>query len=257
ALGELAREIITRRITLRGLTEEDAARYIAMTAGMTPPPSLVSALHRETEGNPFFLGEIVRLLVTEGGLARALERSEWKFSVPQGVREVIARRLDSLSRECNAILAVAAVIGREFVASVLEQVTELPGSRLVPALEEAVASRVVVEVPRAPGRYAFTHALIRETLYADLSTARRIELHGSIAATLERLYAPDLERHTPALAYHFCEALRSGGDADKAIGYAMRAAARAMRQLAYEDAAQHYERALQALELVDAGDATR
>jgi len=254
ALGELAREIITRRFELRGLTEPDVARYIEMTAGTTPAPALVTALHRETEGNPFFLGEVVRLLVTEGTLGGAGERNDRKFNVPQGVREVIARRLDSLSRECNELLGVAAVIGREFGANVLEQVTNLPRARVLELVEEAVASRIVAEVSRVPGRYGFTHALIRETLYADLPASRRMDLHRRIGGTLERLYAVDLDRHTAELAYHFGEALESGGDAEKAIGYALRAGARAMRQLAYEDAAAHYERGLEAVDLAESPD---
>src|SRR5439155_21889403 len=161
ALGALAREAVTRRIALRGLSEEDVARYIEMTAGLTPAPALVAAVHREAEGNPFFLGEVVRLLVTEGSLAGAGDRTDWKFRVPQGVREVIARRLDPLSQECNRVLSVAAVIGREFGTNVLEHAAELSRDRLIEILEEAVANRLVAEAPRAPGRYSFAHALIR------------------------------------------------------------------------------------------------
>src|SRR5438034_2725663 len=257
ALGALAREAVTHRIALRGLSEEDIARYIEMTAGVTPPPALVAGVYRETEGNPFFLGEVVRLLVSEGSLIGVCERADWKFSVPQGVREVISRRLDVLSQECNRVLSVASVIGREFVTNVLEHAADMARDRLLEILEEAVANRLIAEAPRIPGRYTFAHALIRETLYADLSVTRRIQLHGRIGETLERLHAANPEPHAAELAHHFCEAVRGGGDAEKAISYATRAGARAMLQLAYEDAAEHYERALQVMELGEPADGTR
>ncbi len=259
ALGELNREGLSQRILLRGLAARDVARFIEITAGAAPPPALVEAVYRETEGNPFFVNEVVRLLVADGRLESPDQVKSWSVTIPQSVREVVGRRLDHLSETCNRVLTIASVIGREFELRVLERVAgahgdaPVSGDRLLEALEEAVGARVITEVPRAADRYSFSHALIRETLYEELSTTRRVRLHRQIGEVLEGLYAANPEPHLAELAYHFSEGAQ-GGDVDKAIDYARRAAERATSLTAYEDAAGHYERALQALELKEPPD---
>jgi class 3 adenylate cyclase len=255
-LAELAREQLSQRILLRGLTARDVGRFIELTAGLSPPAALVKALYRETEGNPFFMNEIVRLLVSEGRLERPDEVKSWSVTIPQSVREVVGRRLDHLSEECNRVLTVASVIGREFGLDVLQRVTDASDDSLLELLEEAIGARVVAEVPRTVGRYGFTHALIRETLYEELGRTRRIRLHRQIGGALEALYQSKVEPHLAELAYHFFEGAQ-GGDDDKAVTYAERAGQRAMSLLAYEEAAAHYDRALQALELRDPPDDVR
>jgi class 3 adenylate cyclase len=255
-LGELARENLSRRILLRGLTQGDVARFIQTTAGISPPADLVTAVYRETEGNPFFVNEIVRLLVADGRLEHPQDVQHWSVSIPQGVREVIGRRLDHLSEDCNRILGVSSVIGREFHLDILERVSESPGEDLLELLEEAAGARVIAEVAGAPGRYTFSHALIRQTLYDELSATRRVRLHRRIAQVLESLYGAAPEHHLVELAHHFLQAA-SGGDVSKAVDYAIRAGERAASTLAYEDAAEQYERALQALELSEPVDDRR
>ncbi len=255
ALGELAREHLSQRIILRGITAADVARFIEMTAGKPAPAGLVDMVYRETEGNPFFVSEIVRLLVADGRLDRWEDGAE--VSIPQSVREVIGRRLDRLSEPCNQLLTVASVIGREFALSVLESVGGTPTrERVLDLLEEAMAARVVAEVPHVLGRYSFSHALIRETLYEELSTMQRVRVHRHIGEVLEQLYATNLEPHLAEVAYHFFEAA-PGGDVERAIDYAVRAAQRATTLVAYEEAALHYGRALQAMELRESADETR
>src|SRR5439155_6959709 len=135
--------------------------------------------------------------------------------------------------------------GREFGIKLLEKVAEVKGDRLLEALEEAMAARVIAELPRISDHYWFCHALIRETLYEELSTTRRVRLHRQIGEALEEL---DAEGNLPQLAYHFCEAA-SAGDVKKAVDYAKRAAERALQMTAYEEAVSHYERALQVMDL--------
>lgn len=255
-LADLARERLSTRVLLRGLAQADVARYIEITAGMEPPPALVEKIYRETEGNPFFVAEVVRLLAGEGALASSPDAGSWSLTIPQGVREVVGRRLDALSRDCNELLTVASVIGRDFALNVLDEVSDLPGDRLLEVLEEAMASRLISEVPSSIGRFRFSHALIRETLYEELSTARRVRLHRRVGETLERLHAANLAPHLPELAHHFFEAAASG-EVDKAIDYALRAGERASGMLGYEEAVEHYDRAMQALELRGADDSTR
>ncbi|MBI1886376.1 MAG: protein kinase, partial [Chloroflexi bacterium] len=255
-LAELNREGLSQRILLRGLSEHDVARFIELTAGRAPPESLVEAVYKETEGNPFFVNEIVRLLVADGRLEQPEAVKSWSVTIPQSVREVVGRRLDHLSDECNRVLTVASVIGREFGLDALEHVSDVSGDRLLEALEEAMGARVISEVPRAVGRYTFTHALIRETLYEELTTTRRVRLHRQVGAVLEELYAKNPDPYLAELAYHFCEGAQ-GGDVDKAVDYARRAGERAMSLLAYEEAVGHYELALQALELKEPPDEWR
>jgi eukaryotic-like serine/threonine-protein kinase len=244
-LGELNRENLSQRVLLRGLTENDVKRFVEVTAGTTPSEALVQAVYKETEGNPFFVNEIVRLLVADGRLEKSEGVKDWSVTIPQSVREVVGRRLDHLSDDCNKVLTIGAMIGREFGLRLLEKVSEVKGDRLLEGLEEAMAARVIAELPRTPDHYWFSHALIRETLYEELSTTRRVRLHRQIGEALEEM---DAEGHLPQLAYHFAEAA-PGGDVEKAVDYATRAGVRASALYAWEDAVGQFERALQVLEL--------
>jgi hypothetical protein len=248
-LAALAREHHGERILLRGLGESDVARFIEMSAGLAPPPALVAAVYRETEGNPFFIHEVVRLLVHDGRLQSPEPNTGWSVEIPQGIREVIGRRLNQVSAEANKALTVASVLGREFDLTVLSRVVDLDEERLLQGIDEALAARLVEEIPDSPGRHRFTHALVRETLYEELSTTRRVRLHRRIAEVLEVHYGSRSERHLAELAHHFAEGAHGGGDVDKAVAYATRAGDQAATVLAYEDAGAHYERALQALDL--------
>ena len=187
-LGELTKERLFQRVLLRGLSQQDVGRFIEITTGISPPSSLVRAVHTQTEGNPLFVGEVVRLLVQEGELTqeRTQERESWDVRIPEGVREVIGRRLNRLTDRCNETLTVAAVIGREFELRQLEGLIEdMSQDRLLEVLEEALSARVIQELPRAVGRYEFTHALIQQTLYDELTTTRRVRLHARILEVLE------------------------------------------------------------------------
>jgi predicted ATPase len=252
-LGELSRQGLSARILLRGLTEQDVTRFIEMTAGIKPNEKLVKTVFLQTEGNPFFLNEIVRLLVVEGQLERPQVTTASGVRIPEGVREVIGRRLDQLSEGCNRILTTASVIGREFSLDALEPLCEVSGDQLLELLDEAMAARVINEVPQLVGQYIFVHALIRDTLYEEVSTARRVRFHRRIGEVLEKLYANSLDSHLSELAHHYFQATPSG-DSSKAIDYAIRAAKRANSLLAYEEAAIHYEHARTIIELQDEVD---
>jgi predicted ATPase len=196
-LGQLAQEPHFRRIPLRGLVESDVSLFIAVTTGRDASDALVRAVFEMTEGNPFFIHETVRLLDAEGRLGTATPETPWSMSLPQGVREVIGRRLDQLSSECNRVLTVAAVMGRDFAVGVLEQVVRLSPDALLECLDEAAAARIVSDqagtgggaTPLPLGHYAFTHALIREVLYEELTGPQRVRLHRRVAEVLEASYA--------------------------------------------------------------------
>jgi len=246
-LAELARIADNRRVLLRGLNEAEVGRFLTLSAGIEPPASLVAAIFRETEGNPFFVREVVSLLAADGRLARAERTRSWSLDIPQGVRQVVGQRLSALTPECNRILAIGAVIGREFEQALVEAVAESDGAAVSAALEQASAARVVHESKDSLGRYRFSHALVRETLYDELRTVQRVRLHRRIGEEIERRYTDAPEAHLAELAYHYCEAA-AGGDVAKAVEYGVRAAEQADRMLAFDEAADHYERALQVAE---------
>jgi eukaryotic-like serine/threonine-protein kinase len=142
------------------------------------------------------------------------------------------------------------VLGREFGLDVLARVDGVAEDELLDPLDEAMAARVVSDVPGAPGRLRFAHVLIRDTLYEGLATARRVRLHGQAVEALEALYGEEPGPHLAELAYH-CIA---GSDFAQGVRYAERAGDRALTLLAYEEAARQYAMALEALHLADPGD---
>src|SRR5262245_16916983 len=245
-LADLARG--NRRIALGGLAERDIALLIEQSAGIAPSAELVAAVHRVTEGNPFFADEIVRLLAAEGRL-QSPDALGARLRLPDGVREAIRRRLAPLPVKCQEILTLAAVVDHEFDARLLQAVSDRSMVQVTEVLDDAVAAGIVEQVSPPFGRFRFSHALIRETLYEDLSSVRRQLLHRNIGETLERIYAGHLDRHIATLAHHFCQAAPAGVG-EKAIDYALRAGRRAMLLLAYEEAIGHFELALHTVDVV-------
>ena len=242
-LVELAREPVTRAVSLAGLGEADVVRFIEAVAPDAPAPELAAAVHAETEGNPLFIGETVRLLAAERRLDKPTTAP---IAIPQSVREVIGRRLRHLSNECNQLLALASVLGREFDLDALAGVSGLDRDAILELLDEGMEARLVSEVPGAIGRMRFAHALIRDAVYHGIARSRRVQLHRQVGEALEVLYASDLDPHLAELAHHFFEAA-AGGDGRKAVDYARRGGDHAASQLAYEEAIRLYGMALEAL----------
>ncbi|OBG99377.1 hypothetical protein A5698_10225 [Mycobacterium sp. E136] len=234
-LADLHRDGTAARLQLSGLDEGDVTAYVA-EAGYDDE-ELGRALATVTGGNPFFLIEALRHVEESGG--------RWDPStLPQGVREAVSRRLSRLSAETNKALAAAAVVGSRFAVTLVEQVV---GEDLVDAFDEAGKAGIVIEEPG--GRYRFNHALVRQSLLAELPSVRRMRLHQRIAGTLEAEPGSDDEL-LAELAYHYFECAWAG-NAAKAVEYCRRAADQAMSRVAYEGAAELYDRALHALEELD------
>src|SRR5947199_7997440 len=243
-LGALARD--GRHLPLSGFGEGEVALFIEGKTGRSASAALVEAVHRETEGNPFFVDEVVHLLAAEGALERRDETVAPRLPVPQGVREAIRRRLAPLPAPCRDALTFASVVGREFGLGALQRACGLGADALLEVLRPALGREILVPDPRTAGRYRFVHALIRETIYEELGAAERARLHGRIAEVLEALHQMDPTPHLATLAHHFLEAVPAAG-AEKAIAYSARAARHAEASLAYEDAAVLFERALDVL----------
>lgn len=248
-LGELARTPSSQSLVLQGLTEPEVARFIELTTGCPPTDTLVTAVYQKTEGNPFFVTEVVHMMATEDARS-APHDPQLARGLPPRVRGAIGHRLQALSENCRRLLTLAAVIGREFHLTVLAAAANLapttPGSGMLESLDEAVAARLIAAVPCSGGLYTFSHALIRETLYEALSIAQRTRLHCQVGEALEEVHQANLEPYVAELAFHFFQAAPTDRG-EKAIAYAQRAGERAMKLLAYEEAVSHYERALRVL----------
>ena len=253
AEGDPLTETVTRllghpvtRLSLGGMSQSEVARLIELTTGRAPGKSLVAAVLEKTDGNPFFVREVIGLLASEALLDRP--PGLWRLGVPESVRQVIARRLSRLSEATNDVLALAAVLGREFDVGALQTLCGARRNDLLQALDEAIAARFVNEVPRGIGRLRFSHALVRDALYDELPIARRVRLHREAGEALEHHYVGDLDPHLAELAHHFTLAA-PGGEPAKAVAYARRAGDRAVRMLAYEEAVRLFDLALETLKL--------
>jgi DNA-binding SARP family transcriptional activator/tetratricopeptide (TPR) repeat protein len=261
-LADLRREPGVDRVLLEGLDEEGVAAFV--NAVRWEPVgdddrALARALHAHTAGNPFFVGELLRHLGETGGTYR--REGTWSYyagtgglGIPEGVREVVARRLLRLSDPAREILRWASIIGADFDLELLELVaaSEDP-DEVLDAIEEAVRARLVLE--RGAGHYGFAHALVRDTIQAELTATRRARRHRAVAEALESLPG-DEARRLPALVHHFAEAASAGG-ATKAADYAIAAARQAFAQSAWEDAVAFLERGLESLAALEPPDLER
>ncbi|MFN2608522.1 MAG: BTAD domain-containing putative transcriptional regulator [Acidimicrobiales bacterium] len=261
ALAELNRVPGVERMALPGLTEEEAVELVARRAGQDLDERGVAfarALHAETDGNPFFLAEILLHLVETSAVFRRDGR--WvaasplaDVDLPTSVRELIGKRLARLGPPAARAVAVGAIVGSTFDLDLLERIPEAaddPDS-LLDALDLAVGAVLVVEVAERPGTYAFAHNTVRQVVLSTLTAARRARLHRRVGETLESL--PDADAHLGALARHFAGA----GDVARATEYALRAGRQALDQLAFEAAVDHFQAGLAALAGTAAPDVGR
>ncbi len=251
ALADLIRAPGTRMVPLSGLSDVMVGRFIGSAAGVEPQPSLVTALRQETNGNPLFLGETVRLLAAEGRLGEVADPASLRIAVPAHVRDVIVRRVRHLTEPCARVLSISTVLGPEFGLEVLRRLDDHDAEVLLDRLGEAVRAGLLAPVPGTIGRYRFTHDLVRQSLYEELSPVQRLRLHRRAGETLENLFADAADAPLEQLAYHFHEASAAGEalTAHKAADYARRAGDQAALALAYEEAVRLYRMALEAVDL--------
>jgi tetratricopeptide (TPR) repeat protein len=263
ALAELRRVSTYGRLLLRGLNPDEVRRMMEGITRESVPWGLTEAVHRQTEGNPLFAQEVVRYLAEEGLIAqkegrwRSTRDTPLEMSIPEGLRDVIGKRLSLLTPECNQLLAVASVIGREFALETLKAVAGINEDIFVDALKEAVRLSVLEErSQRGLVRYRFTHAFFRQTLYEEMIAPQRLKLHQQVGRSLETLYAKRLKEHATELADHFSHST-DPADLAKAVSYAEMAAKRATEVYAYGEAVRLLEQALKVQEVLDPEDKAR
>ena len=252
SLPDLRSEGVMEQIGLTGLGQAEVTMLMEVWAGGEIADDLSELVQSRTEGNPFFVGEVLRGLIPAADDrsdpdARIRPAEIDRAGIPDRIKDVIGRRLDQLLEPVVPILSIASVIGRRFSLDVLERVSPHSGDELADWLERAVEAQVVIEVPGSIGLYSFSHALIAETLYESLTATRRSRLHRQIGEAIEALAGDGAQPQLPELAHHF---LRAGPaeETGKAVQYQSAAAEQALEQLAYEQAATQLERALEALD---------
>ena len=262
-LADLHREEGVSRIPLTGLEEENVVALMEAAAGHDMDLDgrrLARAIVRETDGNPFYVAELLRHLLESGAIVQGddgrfrLEGRIEDLGLPQSVREVVGRRIERLSEANRRALSVAAVVGREFDVDLLARVLESEEDELLDLLDEAVEASVLNESGSAVGRFTFAHALINHTLYQELGRTRRARLHRRIAEAVEEACGEDPGDRLAELAHHWGQAA-TPDDPDKAVDYARRAGERALANLAPDEALRWFGQALELHD--DRGDADR
>ncbi len=228
ALAELRRARALTTLTLTGLGDDDVAALIRERGGQLDD-ELIHAVAERTEGNPFFVEEVLRHV--GGGLG---------FSLPPSVQDLLLRRLRRLDEAARRTLAAAAVLGTEFELAVLERMLSADADELLEIMELALRETVLIESRDAVGRYTFAHALIRETIDDQLSATRRARLHLRAGEAIEATHADHLDEYAEQLAHHFVAA----GDEPKSFEYLRRAARAAARVHAAQAAMAHYDAAI-------------
>jgi predicted ATPase len=261
-LADLRRLPSVTRLAIAGLDAQEVRDLVEQAGGNELDETgegFARLVADESAGNPFFVGELLRHLVESGVLVQRDGR--WtsdltvdQLGIPEGIREVVGRRLSRLGDDTDEVLRAAAVIGYEFDLDLVAAVTARTPDATLDALEAAVAAGLVIEV--GVDRFRFAHALVRQTLHEELSSSRRARAHRRVAEALEQLHADRLDDVLPLLALHWAEAA-GGGDPSVAVDYGERAGDHALDRLAYEEAAEHYRRALELLDDADGEQAVR
>lgn len=263
ALVEWNRERLVTRVSLARLSRAHTSALVATLFGQaTVSDEFVDVLYSETEGNPFFLEEVIKALIEQGQIYR--ENNGWgrkelhELAVPQSVKEAIGRRLNRLSEGCVEILRTAATLGKIFRFDELVTVSKQTEDQLLNALDEGTTAQLLR--PTANDTFTFTHDKIREVLYEELNPIRRRRLHQRIGEGLETLYAAARagaetnakpNAHASDLAYHFAQS----GDVEKSLTYSLQAAENAERVFAHDDAVKFYLQAHESAEALQRADA--
>ncbi|HUI26841.1 MAG TPA: AAA family ATPase, partial [Candidatus Kryptonia bacterium] len=256
-LADLRRVPGVERLSLSGLDETAVEALVESIAGRTTDAvgsSLTRALSEETDGNPFFVGEIVRHWVESGAMRQRVGQlvsaeGVSEVGIPDSIRDVVGRRLDRLPGDASKILTLAAVVGRDFDLGTLTALTDDRDDAVLAAIEAAIAAGLVEEI--GVDAYRFAHSLVRTTLYEALSDTRRVRLHHRVAEAIAARRPNDVT----ALANHYSHAA-TGGDLRKAVDYCAKAGDDALAKLAYDQAVVFYRHALTLLAKDPDRDAT-
>lgn len=245
-LAALHRQTGVQRLQLEGLGDGEVRQFVEGLVGPAADENtlkIARAVHQETDGNPFFVRELLRHLKDAGAIAAD---GRWTapggidtLSLPDSLREVVNARIARLDPECGRVLSMASVIGREFDFDLLARACDLDEGALLDLLDAARDTALIQELSDGAGRYQFSHALVQHAIYQNISSARRVIAHRRVGVALEDLCRARPERRLGELARHWCHA-PSEDDVPKAIHYAFEAGCSALNALAAADAIDYF-----------------
>lgn len=239
--------------SLIGLGQEHVAELVQRLSGRAPSKAVVEDLEQKTNGNPFFLDQILRVLGSEGRLAELEAPQTLEFELPHHVQDAIRRQLLLLPEPARDLVELASVIGRDFTVAELEAAAEVDRERVLAGLGDAVELGVIDTDDDEPGRYHFCHALSRDAIYAGLRHERRAAWHARVGRAIEQLCGSDPGPRSAEIAHH---CLRSGDprDVERALDHCRMAARWASERAAAEEAPGHLETALALLDQIGTTD---
>jgi len=245
-LAELDRERAATEITLLPLVRDEIDGMLRAIFDLAGPvrAEFLDAITALTEGNPFFIEEVLKSLIATGDIVYAGGAWDRKplevLQIPRSVQAAVQRRLDQLSPAARELIALAAIAGRRFEFALLQRLSYHGEADLVRLIKELMRAQLVVE--ESPETFAFRHALTRQAVEADLLARERRALHQQIVVTLEQLVAEKSDQRVAELAYHAYAA----EDWQRVLAYARRAGQQAMQLYAPHAAVDHCSHALEA-----------
>lgn len=253
--SKMDQDRLVTTIKLKRFSEEETADHIRSLVGPAIPATLAQGIHEKTGGNPYFIAEFVKVLLEkgvirkDGGQVKTVDLAS--LGVPHTIADHVKLRLGDLRDDERKILEQGAVAGQSFNYDVLSSTLETDEGDMVDALEHLMEKHIIEEREEdGEVTYWFTNKLIRDVVYNGLSRARRRMMHTAIGNAIESVHGP--EREVFVLAYHF----RMAGNMSKALSYSMRAGERAMASYAFDEAMDHFKRALEMLELMEVSEDT-
>ena len=243
-LAQLERGHLSQEVMLTSLTRSETDAMLQATVALQRPvrAEILDAIYTLTEGNPFFIEEILKSLIAAGEVFHihgVWDRQKLReLHMPRTIQDAVKERSNHLSADARQVLILAAVAGRRFDFAVLQHVTGYGEQQLLTLMKELMAAQLVVE--ESEEHFAFRHALTRQAIYTELLVRERKGWHRTIAETMEYLHSRTLDTHLADLAHHFYEA----GMWEKVLEYGQRAGEKAHRLYAWPAAIEHYTRAL-------------
>lgn len=245
-LAEIDHERLAVDIGLSPLARDSVGSMLQAILALERPVSaeFLDAIYLQTEGNPFFVEEVLKSILVAGDLSNA--RSTWdhvapdEVRIPWSVQDAVWRRLSRISPPAQHVLTLAAVAGQRFDFSLLHELTGQPEAELLSLIKELITAQLVIE--ESVEAFAFRHALTRHAIYRELLARERQATHRVIAEALERVYGESSEIYLPDLAHHFHHA----GIPKKTMFYAPRMGERALAMYAPRSAITHFTRAIEA-----------
>ncbi len=249
-LSELNRARLLQSVQLKRMSHADVTEMIRQVLGQSDvPEEFCKIVYDKTDGNPFFVEEVIASLEEEGVIVS--EDNEFKISevsaieFPKTVKDVLTARLGRLDEECQRVLTMASFVGNDFTFEILREVTGIEENKLLQLMEKILKTGLLrCRVALGEDACSFADVLIRDVLYEEVNPLRRKKLHNVVGCALEKVYASKISEHPSELASHFLES----GDKDKALGYFLKAGEKAATIYANNEAASYYQSALRLLE---------